>query len=100
MNSLDETCQGTVPVTQKIICMSRSYEDTLRLSISLGADADTSGAIVGRLDEETTCTYHHLFNEESKFFLDYAYTNINNAEFHLRDWERNISDHHPLFIEL
>ena len=27
-------------------------------------------------------------------------TNINNAEFHLRDWERNISDHHPLFIEL
>lgn len=52
------------------------------------------------LGEETACTYHHLFKEESKFFLDYAYTNIGNAEFHLGDWERNISDHHPLYIEI
>lgn len=53
-----------------------------------------------RLGEESNCTYHHLFKEESKFFLDYAYTNIPNAAFSLGDWERNISDHHPLFIEI
>lgn len=52
------------------------------------------------LGEETECTYHHLFKEESRFFLDYAYTNIPDARFHLGEWERSISDHHPLFIEI
>ena len=51
LNKFDETCQGTVPVALKIISMSTCYEDAVRLAVSLGADADTLGAIVGSIAE-------------------------------------------------
>ena len=51
LNRFDETCQGTVPVALKIISMSTSYVDAIRLAVSLGADADTLGAIVGSIAE-------------------------------------------------
>lgn len=51
LNKFDETCQGTVPVALKIISMSSCFEDAIRLSVSLGADADTLGAIVGSIAE-------------------------------------------------
>ena len=51
INRFDETCQGTVPVALWIIGESNSFEDALRKAISLGADADTLGAIVGSIAE-------------------------------------------------
>ncbi len=47
----DVTCQGSVP--ESIICAltSRSYEDAIRLAVSLGGDADTMGAIAGSIAE-------------------------------------------------
>lgn len=51
LNRFDETCQGTVPVALKIISISRNFEDAVRLAVSLGADADTLGAIVGGIAE-------------------------------------------------
>jgi ADP-ribosylglycohydrolase len=51
LNRFDETCQGTVPVALKIISMSTCFEDAVRLAVSLGADADTLGAIVGSIAE-------------------------------------------------
>ena len=50
-NRFDETCQGTVPVALWIIGESTSYEDAVRKAVSLGADADTLGAIVGSIAE-------------------------------------------------
>ncbi len=50
-NHFDETCQGTVPVALWIISESSSFEDALRRAVSLGADADTLGAIVGSIAE-------------------------------------------------
>lgn len=50
-NKFDETCQGTVPVALWIIMNSTGFEDALRKAISLGADADTLGAIVGSIAE-------------------------------------------------
>ena len=47
----DETCQGTVPVALWIIGNSTSFEDAVRKAVSLGADADTLGAIVGSIAE-------------------------------------------------
>ena len=47
----DETCQGTVPVALWIIGDSTSFEDAVRKAVSLGADADTLGAIVGSIAE-------------------------------------------------
>ena len=51
LNKFDETCQGTVPVALKIISMSQNFEDAVSLAVSLGADADTLGAIVGSIAE-------------------------------------------------
>jgi len=50
-NKFDETCQGTVPVALWIIGRSRNFEDAVRQAVSLGADADTLGAIVGSIAE-------------------------------------------------
>ena len=50
-NRFDETCQGTVPVAFWIISRSESFEDAIRKAVSLGADADTLGAIVGSIAE-------------------------------------------------
>ena len=50
-NRFDETCQGTVPVALWIIGQSSSFEDAVRRAVSLGADADTLGAIVGSIAE-------------------------------------------------
>ena len=51
INRFDETCQGTVPVALWIISESNSFEDAVRKAVSLGADADTLGAIVGSIAE-------------------------------------------------
>ena len=51
INRFDETCQGTVPVALWIIGESTSFEDAVRRAVSLGADADTLGAIVGSIAE-------------------------------------------------
>lgn len=50
-NKFDETCQGTVPVAFKILLESDSFEDSIRKAVSLGADADTLGAITGSIAE-------------------------------------------------
>ncbi len=50
-NRFDETCQGTVPVALWIISQSTGFEDAIRRAVSLGADADTLGAIVGSMAE-------------------------------------------------
>ena len=63
LNRFDETCQGTVPVALKIISMSTSYED----AISLGADADTLGAIVGSIAEAIWGTPYRLRDEIQDF---------------------------------
>ena len=51
INKFDETCQGTVPVALWIINQSNGFEDAIRRAVSLGADADTLGAIVGSIAE-------------------------------------------------
>lgn len=51
INRFDETCQGTVPVALWIIGISDKFEDAVRKAVSLGADADTLGAIVGSIAE-------------------------------------------------
>lgn len=50
-NIFDETCPGTVPVALAIIQNSSDFEDAIRQAVSLGADADTIGAIVGSIAE-------------------------------------------------
>jgi ADP-ribosylglycohydrolase len=43
----DETCQGTVPEAIIAFLESKSYENAIRLAISLGGDSDTLACITG-----------------------------------------------------
>lgn len=52
------------------------------------------------LGKESMTTYHHLFKEESRFFLDYAFTNNPIKDFQLFEWDREISDHVGQLIEI
>ncbi len=45
--SFDGSCQGTVPQSLIAFFDSKDYEDAIRLTVSLGGDADTMGAITG-----------------------------------------------------
>ena len=45
----EESCQETVPQSIIAFLDSRDYEDAIRLTVSLGGDADTMGAITGAI---------------------------------------------------
>lgn len=50
-NRFEESCQLTLPPAFQILRESSSFEDAIRRAVSLGADADTLGAIVGSVAE-------------------------------------------------
>lgn len=45
----DVTCQGSLPQAIKCFLESESYEDTVRLAVSLGGDCDTQAAMAGAI---------------------------------------------------
>ena len=47
----DVTCQGSVPESIIAFLESHDFEDAIRLTVSLGGDADTMGAITGAIAE-------------------------------------------------
>lgn len=63
----DPSCQGTVP--QAFVCFleSESFEDTIRLAISIGGDSDTLAAIAGSVAE----AYYGIPNEIAAKALTY-----------------------------
>lgn len=50
-NRFDETCPGTIPAACACIFEANDFESSVRYAVSLGADADTLGAIVGGIAE-------------------------------------------------
>lgn len=49
--SFNESCQGTVPPAIVCYLESTSFEDAIRLAVSLGGDSDTLGCITGSIAE-------------------------------------------------
>lgn len=47
----DVTCEGSVPVAFEAFYEAKSFEDSIRLAISVGGDSDTIGAIAGSIAE-------------------------------------------------
>ena len=45
----DETCQGSVPQSVQCVLEANSYEDALKLAISMGGDSDTMACIAGSI---------------------------------------------------
>lgn len=50
-NHFDETCQVTVPQAFACFLAGSTFEEVIRLAISIGGDSDTIGAIAGSLAE-------------------------------------------------
>ena len=50
-NSFDETCQVTVPQAISCFLEANSFEETIRLAVSIGGDSDTIAAIAGSIAE-------------------------------------------------
>lgn len=51
LNHPGESCQSTIPVALKIISMSKSYEDALRMALDLSSISPTLCTIVGSIAE-------------------------------------------------
>lgn len=49
--SFNETCQGTVPEAITVFLESTSFEDCIKLGVSIGGDSDTLCAIAGSIAE-------------------------------------------------
>ncbi len=88
INRFDETCQGTVPVALWIIGISDNFEDAVRMAVSLGADADTLGAIVGSIAEviwgiplQTQLEIMHYLPSEMKRVVIEFYRRCNRDSF-------------------
>lgn len=63
----EESCQETVPQALIAFFDSTSYEDAIRLTISLGGDADTMGAITGAI---AAAYYKEIPDHILKFTID------------------------------
>ena len=59
----DETCQGTCPQAFTAALEAESFEDALRLAVSLGGDADTLAAIAGSIAEARFGVPKNLYGE-------------------------------------
>lgn len=76
LNKFDETCQGTVPVALWIITESTGFEDAIRKAVSLGADSDTLGAIVGSIAEAIWGVPEELAQKAMRYLPDIMQTVI------------------------
>lgn len=63
----DETCQGTCPEAIIAFLDSTDFEDAIRLSVSLGGDADTLGAITGGI----AAAYYGVPDDIARKALEY-----------------------------
>ena len=78
------TCQFTVPVALYCFLISKDFEDCLRLSISLGGDADTTAAIACSIAE---AYYKNIDNELLQDVL-------NRLDFKNKDIKKLIDEHY------
>lgn len=66
----DETCQGTVPQAIQAFLESDSFEDSIRIAISLGGDSDTIAAITGAIAQAYYGIPDDIHNKALSFLND------------------------------
>lgn len=67
----NETCQDTVPQAIQAFLESNSFEDAIRIAISVGGDSDTLAAITGSIAGEYYEIPGKIENETLKYLDDY-----------------------------
>lgn len=77
MRVFDETCHGTVPQAIRCFIDSNSFEECIRMAVSIGGDSDTIAAIAGSIAE----AYYGVpdyFKEQALSYLPNAMIKIIN----------------------
>lgn len=77
--SFDVTCQGSVPEAIIAFLESNSYEESIRLAVSLGGDADTQACITGGIAQAFYKSVPENIKEKTKEFLPPDYREIVNT---------------------
>ncbi|MBQ8218248.1 MAG: ADP-ribosylglycohydrolase family protein [Bacilli bacterium] len=72
----DVSCQGTIPVAVEAFLESKSFEDALRIAVSMGGDSDTIAAIAGSIAEAYYGVPESFKNECHKYLDDELFTII------------------------
>ncbi|WP_156286585.1 ADP-ribosylglycohydrolase family protein [Oceanivirga salmonicida] len=67
---MDETCMGSVPEAFSAFFEANSFEQTIRLAVSLGGDSDTIAAIAGSIAEAYYGIPDNIMNEAIKYLDD------------------------------
>ncbi|MDR1662452.1 MAG: ADP-ribosylglycohydrolase family protein [Azoarcus sp.] len=70
--TFNETCQKTVPQAIEAFLESDSFEDAIRIAISLGGDSDTLAAIAGSIAE----AFYGISDDLAKTALRYLDANL------------------------
>ncbi len=70
--AFNETCQDTVPQAIEALLESSSFEDAIRIAISVGGDSDTLAAITGSIAE----AYYGVSEEIKDKALNYLDTEL------------------------
>lgn len=76
----NETCQGTVPYALECFFESNSFEDAIRIAISLGGDSDTISAITGSIAEAYYGIPSHIKEKAISYLDDNLYSIIKDFE--------------------
>ncbi len=74
--SFNATCQGSVPESIIAFLESNTFEDAIRLAISLGGDADTMAAITGSIAEAYYQKIPFVFVKKAFYKLDYEMIDV------------------------
>lgn len=77
-----------------------TFEDCIAYMESHGLHSmyhEQTGETFGK---ESTATFYWRFNPSQPFFIDYAFSSLKPKIFCIGDWEKEMSDHRPLLIEL
>jgi len=86
MYKFNETCQDTVPQAIKAFLESESFEDAIRVAVSVGGDSDTLAAITGSI-AEAFYTVPADIETKALSFLDSQMISI------YREWEEFKKQH-------
>ena len=77
-----------------------TFQDCIKLFETHGMKSayhELSGEEFGK---ESEPTFFWRFKEDSRFFIDYTFTNTPLLSYSIGPWEKEISDHRPQIIEL
>lgn len=85
---------GQSGVSQK----TGTFQQCIEYMHELGLYSEYHKRTQEEFGKESSSTYHHHFDENRPFFLDYTFTNIPLFAYMIGSWNKSISDHCPQII--